>query len=80
VTVIDKLPRLSTGSGKAGSISRIIQATLEEKKQVFARDSFHPGSALEVVTKLTFEDEINSFNLLFLAKLLPVSNEGLSSP
>ena len=52
---------------------------LEQEQKVFTGDPLHAGSAFEVVSKLALEDEVDSFDLLFLAQLLTVANERLAA-
>jgi len=80
VAVIHQLSSLSPRSGKPRAVNRIIQTTLEQKQQVFTCDSLHAGSAFEIVTELSFKDEINALNLLLLAQLLTVADQRLATP
>jgi hypothetical protein len=75
VTVIDQLSGLTAGSGKTSAIDGIVEAPLQQKQQVLARDSLHAGSTFEVVAKLPFKNEVDAFDFLLLAQLLAVANE-----
>jgi hypothetical protein len=75
VTVIDQLSGLTAGSGKTSAIDSVVQPSLEQEQEVLARNSLLASSAFEVVAKLPFQNEVDTFDLLLLAQLLAVANE-----
>jgi hypothetical protein len=79
VAVIDQLPGLTAGSGEARAIDSVIEPPLEKEQQVLAGDPLHARSAFEVVAKLTFENEVDTLNLLLLAQLLAIADQRLAA-
>ena len=77
MSVIDKLSRLATGSRKARPIDGIVQTPLEQEQKVFTRDSLLARSLFEVISELSLENKVNSFDLLLFAKLLAITGERL---
>src|ERR1043165_1999895 len=75
VAVIDQLSGLTAGSGKTSAIDSIVQPPLEQEQKVLTRNSLHASSAFEIVAKLPFQNEVNTFDLLLLAQLLAIANE-----
>src|SRR6267378_8599853 len=80
VSVIDQLARLPARGGEAGAISSVVQAPLQKEQKVLTSDPLLSRSALEVVAKLTFENEVDPFNFLLFAQLLTVADHGLAAP
>ena len=80
MAVVYELAGLPARRGKASSIHRIIQAPFEQKQEILARDALHAGRTFEVVSELSFEDEVDALDLLLLAQLLAVTHEGLAAP
>src|ERR1043165_7527102 len=80
VPVVDELPRLPPRRGEARAVDGVVEPALQQAKKVLARDALHAGRALEVVAKLPFEDEVDSFDLLLLAQLLAVALQRLAAP
>src|SRR5215831_13249346 len=78
--MINELPGLSARRRKTRAISCVIQAALEQKQKILARDSLLPGRALEIVSKLSFENEIDAFDLLLFAQLLAIAGQRLAAP
>src|SRR5438552_3234377 len=79
MSVIDKLSRLATRSRKARPIDSIIQAPLKQEQKIFARDPFLARGLFEIISELSLENKVNSFDLLLFAKLLPITGERLSA-
>ncbi len=80
VSVIDKLTSLSPRGRETSAIDGIIQTALEEEQQVLTRDPLHARCPLEIITELSFEDEIDALDLLLFAKLLAVTDQCLAAP
>src|SRR6185436_11464258 len=80
VPVINQLPRLSPRSRKARSVHSVVQATFQQEQKVLASDAFHTRGPFEVISKLPFEDEINSFDLLLFAQLLAIPRQRFAAP
>jgi hypothetical protein len=79
VSVIDKLPGLSTRSREAGTVDDIVQATFEHEQKILARDTFLTTRLFEIVSELFFKNEVDAFDLLFLTQLLTVTGKHLSA-
>src|SRR2546423_1447400 len=79
VPVVDELSGLTARRGEARAVDRVVEPPLKQREQVLARDALHARGALEVVSELPFEDEVDSFDLLLLAQLLAVALEGLAA-
>ena len=79
MSVIDKLSRLATRSRKARPIDNIVQPSLEQEQKVFARDPLLARGLFEVISELSLENKVNSFDLLLLAKLQAITGERLSA-
>jgi len=77
--VVDELARLTARRCEARAIDRVVEAAFEKRQKVLARDAFHARGALEVVAKLSFEDEVNSLDLLLLAQLQAVALQSLAA-
>jgi len=77
--VVYELPRLPARSGETGPINGIVQSAFEQEQQVFTCDALHARRAFKVISKLTFEDEVDAFDLLLLAQLLAIANQGLTA-
>ena len=75
MSVADQLPRLIVGRSKAQTQDHIVQTALKLSQQVFAGNSFMPGRLLEIRTKLVFENAIDPFYFLLLAKLQAISDD-----
>jgi hypothetical protein len=67
VTVIDELSGLSSGSRETRTVNGIIEASLKQEQQVLAGDTLHSGCALEIISELSFKDEIDALDLLLFA-------------
>jgi len=79
MSVIDKLSRLATGSRKARPIDGVVQTTLKQEQKVFTRDPLLARSLFEIISELSLENKVNSFDLLLFAKLLAITGERLSA-
>ncbi len=77
--MVYQLARLSARGGKTCTVNRIVQPTFEQEQKVFAGNPLHARSALEIVTELSFKDEVDAFDLLLLAQLLAVSDQRLAA-
>jgi hypothetical protein len=66
---------LTAGSGKTCAIDCVIEAALQQEQKVLAGDALHTRSPLEVVTKLSFKNEVDAFDFLLLAQLLAVTDQ-----
>ncbi len=75
VSMIDQLPRLSSGGRKAGPEHCVIEPSFKHEEKVLARDPFLSRGFLEVIAELLFQNEIDPFDLLLLAKLFAVALE-----
>src|SRR5262249_3682391 len=62
-------------SRESRAIHAVIESALKQKQKVLTRDSFLPCGPLEVISKLSFENEVDALNLLFFAELLTVTGE-----
>jgi hypothetical protein len=56
----------------------VIETPLKQEQQVLTRYSLHARSAFEVVTELSFKDEIDALDLLLFAQLLAIANQRLA--
>jgi hypothetical protein len=79
VTVVHELTRLPARSGKSCAVDCVIETPLEQEKEVFTRDPLHAGSALEIVSELSFKDEVDALNLLLFAQLLAITDQRLAA-
>src|SRR5262249_18699830 len=75
VPVVHKLTSLTTRSRESRAIHAVIEPALKQKQKVLTRDSFLPCGPLEVISKLSFENEVDALNLLLFAELLAVTGE-----
>src|SRR5205823_80905 len=72
VPVIDQLARLIAGSGKAQSVDDVIKTALQHPEKIFTGNPFLTLGFCKHPSKLTFEDAIHSFQLLFFPELSAV--------
>src|SRR5215212_1912537 len=79
VPVVDELARLAPRGGEARAVDRVVEPALKQAQEVLARDALHARRALEVVTELPFEHEVDALDLLLLAKLQPVALQRLAA-
>src|SRR5207253_10528041 len=79
MSVIDKLTRLATRSRKARPIDNTVQPSLQQEQKVFAREPLLARGPFEVISELSLENKVNSFDLLLLAKLQATTAERLAA-
>src|SRR5215467_3903770 len=72
VSMIYQLPRLTPRCGKTRAIDGVIQPSLKQEQKVLTCDSFLPRRALEIVSKLSFENKVDALDLLLFAQLLAI--------
>src|SRR5512132_2169916 len=72
VAVADELAGLAPRGGEAEAHEHVVEAALEEREQVLARDALLAGGLLVVVAELLLEDTVVAACLLLLAQLHPV--------
>src|ERR1044071_158819 len=79
MSVIDQLSGLTAGRGETSAIDSIVQSPLQKEQEVLAGNPLHASSAFEVVAKLPFKNEVDTFDLLLLAQLLAVTDQRLAA-
>ena len=67
--MVDDLPRLGSGVGETQAVDHVVQAPLEELKQVLAGDAFLLGSLIEILLKLALQDAVDGPGPLLLPEL-----------
>src|SRR5215471_12833092 len=80
VPVIYQLSRLAPRSREARAIHGIIEPPLKQEQKVFTRDSFLSRRALEIISKLSFENKVDALDLLLFAQLLAIPGQRLAAP
>ena len=75
VTVLHQLPSFGAGRYVAQPVDHVVQAALEEHKQVLTRSALHAGSCVVSRPKLLLKQPIHALDLLLLAKLNAVVRE-----
>ena len=78
--MIHQLTRLTSRGRKAGPIDGIVQASFKKREQGHARYAFELARPFKVISKLSFENEVDALDLLLLAKLLAVASQRFAAP
>src|SRR6267378_7898730 len=77
--VIHELPGLTPRGRKSRAIDTIVESSLQQEQKVFTRNSFLACRPFEVVSKLSFENKVDTLDLLLLTELLAVTGQSLSA-
>src|SRR5919204_481882 len=69
MAVADELAGLAARGGEAEAHEHVVEAALEQREQVLARDALLAGSAVVVTRELLLQDAVVALGLLLLAQL-----------
>ena len=76
--MIHQLTRLTSRRREAGPVDGIVQAPLKKREQGHARYAFELARPFKVISKLSFENEVDALDLLLLAKLLAIPSQSFA--
>jgi hypothetical protein len=64
-----QLARFFFSTGETHALDNIVEPSFQELQKVVARDAFHPLGLFEITTELSFENAIDTLDLLFFPEL-----------
>src|SRR5437588_6228865 len=78
VPVINELTRLAPRSRESRAIDSIVEPAFQQEQKILAGDPLHARRALEIISKLSFENKVDALDLLLLAQLLTVTSQSFA--